>query len=251
MLKSLPSERQPEGETEAPPGLSGVVRPVSSLNPAEREAMYGLLASYFSDTSPAIFARDLAEKESVILLHDAAGHMRGFSTFMRLQALVEGRTVQAFFSGDTIVHHDYRAETALPRLWAQHVFRLAAEPGQGEVYWFLICSGYKTYRFLPLFFREFYPTCTSPTPPEMQQVLDALARCKFPTEYDQSRGVVRLHGATPLRPAVADVTEARLRDPHVAFFAAANPGHAQGDELACIAPLRVENLTPAGRRMLR
>jgi hypothetical protein len=60
---------------------------------------------------------------------------------------------------------------------------------------------------------------------------------------------VRLQHATPLRAGVADIDTRRLHDPHVAFFAAANPGHTAGDELVCLARLVPENLTSAGRRM--
>jgi hypothetical protein len=53
-----------------------------------------------------------------------------------------------------------------------------------------------------------------------------------------------------LRQGVGDVTEARLRDPVVALFAARNPGHVDGDELACLCELSEANLTAAGRRVL-
>jgi hypothetical protein len=41
-----------------------------------------------------------------------------------------------------------------------------------------------------------------------------------------------------------------MDDPHVACFAARNPGHARGDELACLCELTESNLTRAGRRMV-
>ena len=119
-----------------------------------------------------------------------------------------------------------------------------------EVYWFLISSGYKTYRFLPVFFRDFYPTYQSPTPTRLQRVLDSLAIQKFGTGYDRASGIVRLDHATPLRPAIAEVDSRRLRDPHVAFFETSNPAWNRGDELACITRIHPDNLTPAGRRML-
>ncbi len=62
--------------------------------------------------------------------------------------------------------------------------------------------------------------------------------------------MVRLAHATPLRPGVAELESRHLRDPHVAYFTAANPGHARGDELACLTEVHPSNLTPAGRRML-
>jgi hypothetical protein len=169
---------------------------------------------------------------------------------MRMQTTVDGAPVVAFFSGDTIIDQGAWGETVLPRLWAQHVFGLAAAIPSARAYWFLISSGYKTYRFLPVFFRTFYPTYSAPTPPHAQRTLDALARLKFPDEYDPASGVVRFAQATPLRPGVADLSEARLSDPQVAFFVAANPGHAAGDELACLTEIAPANLTAAGRRML-
>lgn len=230
--------------------LTGQVRPVADLHPAECDRMYTLLTSYFANTTPAQFARDLAEKEWVIVLHDeATGQIQGFSTLMRLRAVVDAQPIVAFFSGDTIIDRSYWSELELPRLWARHVFGLAAEIHDARVYWFLISSGYKTYRFLPVFFREFYPTCGRPTPPAVQRVLDTLGRLKFGGAYDPSRGVVRLAQPAPLRPGVAEIHERRLRDPHVAFFVAANPGHIYGDELACLTELTPANLTAAGRRM--
>jgi hypothetical protein len=61
---------------------------------------------------------------------------------------------------------------------------------------------------------------------------------------------VRFPEPTPLRSGLAELKPARLRDPHVAFFVRANPGHARGDELACLSEIEYHNLTPAGGRMV-
>jgi hypothetical protein len=213
--------------------------------------MYTLLAYYFAKVTPSQFERDLAEKEWVILLTDVAtGQVQGFSTLMRLSVTVDDQPVVAFFSGDTIIHRGYWGEAELPRLWGRHVFSLAEAMPEARVYWFLISSGYKTYRFLPVFFRDFYPTYQRPTPPTIKRVVDALAQLKFPSEYDPERGIVQMAKAAPLRSGVAEVTAQRMKDPHVAFFVAANPGYAQGEQLACLVELTHANLTPAGRRIL-
>jgi hypothetical protein len=233
------------------PRLEGGVRLVDELSPAERDRMFAVLSRYFAHVTRRRFEADLAEKEWAILLVDGVSNrIQGFSTMMRLEAVVDEQVVVGLFSGDTIVEREYWGETLLPRLWSRHAFALAASLPGARVYWFLICSGYKTYRFLPVFFREFYPTFERPTPPRIKHLIDAFCFMKFPREYDPEGGVVRFADAAPLQPGVADVTEQRLRDPHVAFFAAANPGHARGDELACLVELVPENLSPAGRRML-
>src|SRR5262249_443466 len=157
---------------------------------------------------------------------------------MRLAANIDGQDVVAFFSGDTIIALEYWGDSLLARLWSRTVFAeaeliMAARPSV-RVYWYLICSGYRTWRFLPVFFREFWPNLNGPTPSHAQNILDTLGRKKFGSHYIRGSGIVRFPSATPLRGGVSDVTEERLADPQVAFFARMNPGHAAGDELACL-----------------
>jgi hypothetical protein len=232
--------------------LVGEVRAVSALSADEREQMYVLMDRHFLAMSREGFAADLAEKRSLILIYAATSRqLVGFSTLTRIDSCDEAGPVCAFFSGDTIMDRAYWGSPLLAQIWARHVFDLAAQAGTPRVYWFLICSGYKTYRFLPLFFRTFYPTYTCPTPPEVARLIDRLAGAKFPHEYCPASGIVRLARPTPLRAEVAPLTAERQRDPHIAFFAEANPGHAEGDELVCLTELSHANLTPSGRRMLR
>ena len=256
-LKSPPSDRA--GTTAGrllPPTLSaerlaGTVKPVASLTAAEREAMLWLMTASYHNVDRCSFEGDLAEKEWAILLHEREqGTLQGFSTLMRLEETVDGQPLTAFFSGDTVINRPFWGETVLPRLWGRLVFSLAEEIRERPVYWFLICSGYKTYRFLPVFFRSFYPGHGQDNAAALRAILELLARRRFPEEFDAEQGVVRLRRATPLKPGLAEVTAQRLRDPHIAFFQQANPGHIRGDELACLAQVSLENLTAAGRRML-
>jgi hypothetical protein len=123
---------------------------------------------------------------------------------------------------------------------------------RGSLYWFLISKGYKTYRYLPLFFREYYPRHATPTPPWAKSVIDVLGRQKYPRAYDPTAGIIRAGStACRLRRHVAAVTFAKLRDPAVSFFVETNPGHELGDELCCIAPLTRENFSNAAVRPLR
>lgn len=245
---SLPSEG-------ADRRLTGCALPRARLTAADRDQMYGLLRRCFAGTDRARFEADLAEKETVIVLRDTADDaIRGFSSLMRLTACIDDRRVIAFFSGDTIVDPEFWGDTALSRIWSQVVFgeadRLAAEAPDTRVYWFLICSGYKTWRFLPVFFREYYPNADTPTPASARQLLDTFGTQKFGAEYLPDAGVVRFRHPSPLRGGIADLTQERLRDRHVAFFARMNPRHAEGDELACIVEISRANLTRAGRRMV-
>lgn len=251
----LPALTPPLFEPNADRRLAGAVVSPADLTRQECGEMYGLLSAYFSDTCRDRFEADLEEKESVMLLRETqSGRIRGFSTSMRLSARVDGREVVAFFSGDTIVAREYWGESLLSRLWAQTIFGeadrvVAARPGT-RIYWFLICSGFRTWRFLPVFFREFHPNPETPTPPHLQRTLHTLGKLKFGDQYREDLGVVRFHAATPLREGVGEVTERRLRNPRIAFFTRMNPRHAAGDELACLTEVSRANLTRAGERMV-
>jgi hypothetical protein len=245
----------PRFEDSVTPRMFGCVVPRSSVSHAEIAEMYGLLETYFAGTSHRQFAADLAEKESVFLLRDSSsGQIQGFSTSMRLSARIDEQDVVAFFSGDTIIAREYWGDSLLARLWSRTVFAEAdfivkARPAT-RVYWYLICSGYRTWRFLPVFFREHWPNMLAATPAQQQHILDALGGQKFGEQYIRGAGVVRLKSATPLRSGVSDVTSTRMMDPQIAFFARMNPGHTRGDELACLTEITPGNLTRAGQRMV-
>src|SRR5262249_6615643 len=170
---------------------------------------------------------------------------------MLLEVEVAGRPVKALFSGDTIVAREYWGDNALSHVWGRLALSLIDSLGEGELYWFLLSKGYKTYRFLPVFFREFYPRHDVATPAWARAVLDALARSRYPDAYDSALGILRGGpGKDRLREGIAGVTPERLHDPHVRSFVGRNPGHAQGEELCCLAPLTRENFTPAAYRVL-
>ena len=252
-IAALPTWKSPRSES---PRLSADVLPRERVTPSDRDDMYRLLAAYFQNTSVQQFAHDLAEKDTVILLRDPEdARVVGFSTLMKIEITIENRNVVGFFSGDTIIAREHWGSSLLARLWVTTVFRAADRIRQHSpdtlFYWFLISSGYKTWRYLPTFFVAYAPHPELHASPFERQVVQTLATRKFGDDYDADAGIVRFRRASPLRPGVAEVTERRLRDPLVEFFIRMNPGHEQGDELACLVPISRSNLTPAGLRMLK
>jgi hypothetical protein len=252
LIGARPTWKSPPSE---PPRLSADVIPRERVTPSDREDMYRLLETYFQNTSVEQFAHDLAEKDTVILLRDPnSARVVGFSTLMKIEITIENRRVAAFFSGDTIIAREHWGSSLLARLWVTTVFREADRIRQHSpdtlFYWFLISAGYKTWRYLPTFFVAYVPHPDVRPSPFDHQVVQTLAAQKFGDDYQADAGVVRFRRANPLRPGVAEITERRLRDPFVQFFIRMNPGHRQGDELACLVPISRSNLTPAGLRML-
>ncbi len=223
----------------------------TELSPATIEEMFAVFSENFAQSPSEIFHRDLINKDWVILLHDEQCHVQGFSTLALYETDYCGQRISVVYSGDTIIRREYWGTPELPKRWIHTVLEKSADMAQ-PVYWLLITSGYKTYRFLTVFYKEFYPCHDRPTPPEIQSLMDYLAQQRFSHEYHRDLGIVRFqNGATPLRDGVAEVTEERLHDPHVTHYIKMNPHHDQGDELVCITQVHLDNFTPAGRRMAR
>jgi len=232
--------------------LTGRLVGLHELTDEQRDTMFALMQRYYDNVARANFEADLAEKRWIIQVYDAlTGELCGFSTQMLLDIEVQGRPIKALFSGDTIVARDYWGDSTLAQVGGRLALSLMDAYPEAELYWFLISKGYKTYRFLPVFFHEFYPRPETPTPAWARAIVDALGRFKYPTAYDPTTGIVRASPrADRLRGGVADITHERLRDPAVRFFVEHNPGYARGDELCCLAALTRANFTPAAYRVL-
>jgi hypothetical protein len=238
-------------ESARPLRLEGRIERVTALDDRTRDAMFRLLAGHFIGVDRETFETDLAAKTCAILLEDDDGELRGFSTMVLYRTLAAGTSRTIVYSGDTIVHRDWWGSASLARTWVKAVRLLAAEDGRGELFWFLLTSGFRTYRFLPVFFRDFHPRFDEPAPDATAAFLAAIARERFGDQYDAATGVVRFTRPQVLAPELLDLPDGRTMDPHVAFFLARNPGHVRGDELACLTRIHDDNLTPAGRRMAR
>ncbi len=221
------------------------------LGRGQRAQMYDLFRRHFEAAPREPFFRDLRDKEWVIWLEDGAGHLVGFSTLSMYRVDHAGERLTVVYSGDTIVDPGAWRSTVLSRTWIDAVQRLYRERGAGRLLWLLIVSGFRTYRFLPVYFREFYPRFDRPTPTGVRGLMDRLASGRFGARYDPGSGIVRFATPQVLRTELSRIPPGKLSDPHVAFFARANPGHVGGAELVCLTELARCNLTRAARRIVR
>jgi hypothetical protein len=213
-----------------------------------KRAMFELLRRHFEGVSEAQFTLDLSEKNWVLLLLREE-RVVGFSTFAVYESCFQDETLTVLYSGDTIVAPEAWNSTALPRGWISAVRTIRDQKPLQRCIWLLLTSGFRTYRLLPVFWREFYPSLQNSM--EMPKLLEHLARERFGEQYLHERGVVRFAQPQRLAGQLQDVPPGRLRDPHIGFFLKRNPGWIEGDELVCLTELHDENLTPAGRRMVR
>jgi len=231
--------------------MTPVVKPIERLTDIDRREMFGLLERCFSGVALDVFEDDLANKTLAILLRAAHGELQGFSTLALYHAAGPGGEVATIAcSGDTIVAPEAWGSSALSRAWINTAMRWHAEHGSGRLYWLLITSGFRTYRFLPVFFRCFYPHYEYQTSPESVSWTHRLAEERWGAAYDRASGIVRFEQPQRLRLPLAGVPAGKADDPHIRHFLKLNPGHTKGDELVCLCELSGGNLTRAGRRMV-
>ena len=229
--------------------MKGNIRQCRDIDDDTLDAMYALFCKQFDGVSRDVFSRDLGDKTWVLLLRDDDDTLCGFSSMDLYDLEVDGREVSVVYSGDTVVKSDTWSDSALSYYWMGAIDYLRRLHRKERLYWFLIVSGYRTYRFLPVYSDTFYPRHDRPTPADVQAIMDAAATARFGRNYDADKGIVRLDNPALLKGSFRGIPANRMSDPHIAFFAERNPGHEQGDELVCFAILAEDELTRLGRRM--
>ena len=251
--------------SKSPPNRSLVPTVCSpqALSEADRENMLSLMNRYYHNVKPAKFLQDLMDKDFVICLratledhpvkrHNAQlGTVLGFSTQKVFVHDFNGNPCRILFSGDTIVSREHWNSPLLARAWGRLVMRLIGESPM-PLYWLLLSKGYRTYRFLPLFFHNYAPSSQGLDNVELDGMRHALTRHLFGLAYNPETFTVsgRAIDNYFLRTGVADIDQARLCDRNVRRFLHLNPSYNEGDELSCIAPLTVDNFTGAARRVI-
>jgi hypothetical protein len=230
--------------------IVGETRRVSDLTRDELCACFELLQRLFLGVTWEDFLRDLEEKDDVMFLRDADTRaIGGFSTLTELEIDVAGEPVPVVFSGDTAVLPEYRTSFALGQELARH-FHHAHERHPGRpVSYVLISKGWRTYKIMPFFFREFFPRHDAETPPFERALIDAFGGSRYTDRYDE--GVIRFAGesAPRVRPDGVDADPAKS-DPHTEFFLRVNSRYLDGDELVCAARIHPANYTAQLRRLL-
>jgi hypothetical protein len=228
--------------------LSYNVVAIEDLLPITIEQMLRLLGQHFDNVDADTFAADLAAKDRVILLHEPEqGRLCGFST---LQVYAH-EDIRVAFSGDTIIAPEHWGSIQLPLAFGHTLLNeLERRPDQ-PLYWLLTSKGFRTYRFLPVFFRQFAPHFAG-SDQGLTELRNRVAQDRWGERFDASAGLLRAdsHAQRLSDKLLERDRQHRQRDPHIAYFFQHNPGYAKGDELVCFAPFRPDNLCAFVRRKL-
>ena len=221
----------------------------TELTPVDKVAMHTLLSHHFAGATSTVFETDLNLKNWVLLLKDEHCMLKGFSTLLMYDVAFEGELITVVYSGDTIIDPSVWSSSALSLAWIAAVNELKTQYKGAKLYWLLISSGFRTYRFLPTFWQTFYPRHDQAMPEKSRRLMQFLCHRQFGEWYDEAAGIVRFPMPQRLKGHLEGIPPERLRNPHVRFFNAQNPEAMKGDELVCLTEISEDNLTKAGQRM--
>lgn len=215
---------------------------VPFLNENDKQSMFELMKDNYSGVNRAVFLKDLHEKDYVIILK-SKDRLCGFSTFALSQHNINGRNIRLAFSGDTVISKENRNSRQLPVSFGvlmNRIEKLSDEP----LYWMLISKGFRTYRFLPVYFKEFYPVYNRDTPGPEKELIDSLGKKLFPKRYREDLGIISSSGQA-VKNFLEDQQVINQRDDeHIQFFNTKNKNWPQGDELLCLVRYNRKNLNP-------
>jgi len=225
---------------------------IQQLTSQERLLMFELMQECYENIHRDKFEKDLDAKWSVLQVHDPTNdRLVGFSTQVILEASVDRKTITALFSGDTVVRPSHWGDPALAHEWGQLALRLIDQNTSKQLYWFLTSKGFRTYRYLPLFFRKYSPCFSEGLAHKHIAAMDALGQMVGGQRYDPTRQVIlSAPDKDYVRKGISEPNARKNKDPHVRFFLERNPGYVHGDELCCIAPLSRQNFTRAAYRVI-
>ena len=225
------------------PLFSRVV-PRGSLDECRRREMLALMHVCYEGVTAERFATDLDEKQLVILLFARAGReLVGFSTVRIGEEQLRGRRVDLVYSGDTVIHPDHWGSKSLQAAFGRLLLARKLRQPLRPCLWLLLSGGYKTYLMMVRNFPRSFPSRGWAPDPVRESFLERVARSWFGDQYDSARGIVRFRGPHyRVRHGIAPVDARTATNLDVDFYLERNPAHADGDELVCLAEIRLRDL---------
>jgi hypothetical protein len=224
--------------------------PVFTLDETTRDQMVRIYLASYDGSSETIFLGDLATKDEVLLVR-AAGELVGFTTLRIFDRDWHGRRVRIVYSGDTVIERAHWGQQSLAFAWISRMGAFKREHLDTPLFWFLLVKGHRTFRYLPVFGKSFYPHW-SVDRSDLKPLADTLALEMFPNDYNPATGIVEFgRSRGHLKPHLALPTPEEMEREGVSFFLERNPGFQRGHELVCLCEVEEHNMKALTLRLFR
>ncbi|UYZ83613.1 hypothetical protein MTZ49_13590 [Entomomonas sp. E2T0] len=217
---------------------------VNSITASKKQQMAAIYFQYYQGSDLERFYQDLDNKNEVLFL-EQQGQMVGFTTI----EFYSFQQKMIVYSGDTIVMPEHWQQQSLHSAWIQRMGKLKQDNPTTPIYWFLLVKGYRTYKYLIVFAKSFYPHWDG-LQPELKQLADQLAVAKFVELYNVRTGVVECPSEYGyLKEDLTDIASHEQQKKSSQFFLSKNPYYYKGHELVCLCELSADNLQSRAQKL--
>jgi hypothetical protein len=221
------------------------------IDSIDRRAMHELMMGSYCDVTREGFESDLDRKQLAAILRSADGKVRGFTTLALNPGGYRASDHDILYSGDTIIDPAYWGSLEMMRGFTTGVGRILGGLGGRRLFWLLTSKGHRTYMLMAQFCKVFYPSYVEGESEDLRAIARQCGRLLYPNHWSEEKGVLTFSGKNgPLKRGLVQGTYDRVKNPHVQFFLATNPGFGEGDELLCVAELHPENARRSAREFM-
>ncbi|MCW8932344.1 MAG: hypothetical protein OQL19_19180 [Gammaproteobacteria bacterium] len=225
-----------------------ICKPIEKINLKERDEIVELYLSYYDGSNAGQVISDLNNKTDIILMI-YKNKVVGFTTLELYERQWQKCPVRIVYSGDTIVAKEHWGQQSLTFACITRMGQYKQKKPDLPLYWFLIVKGHRTYKYLPVFVKIFYPYWGSQVD-SLKKMAEFLARDKFGEVYNAQTGVLEFpESKGHLKEQYAYPNDNEKNKLSVNYFLKRNPGYLKGYELVCLCELSRENMKPLTRRV--
>jgi hypothetical protein len=224
------------------------VRRTRDLTPRDWDDIW-TLTNEFYDVERDYAEAELRRRERIALFR-MNGALLGMASIAVWTARFRGRRLEVINTSHVLIRENWRGRNLLQKLGFLTFLRTRLRHPFRPIYWFFDTFSYKSYLLLPRNFSQFWPRHDEPTPEARAALIDRLATELYGPAWRPAYGIAVRSGQKRLRPVAAPLVLTPETPADIRFFAAANPGHAEGDVLICLCPLSLANWLSVARRAL-
>jgi len=218
------------------------------LTPADWDDIWALTDEFY-DVEREYAEAELRKRERIALFR-MNGALLGMASITIYTEKFRGRRLAVINTSHVLIRENWRGRNLIQKLGFRIFLATRLRYPLRPIYWFFDTFSYKSYLLLPRNFRRFWPRHDEPTPEPRTALIDQLATHLYGPAWRPARGIAVRSGQKRLRTTAAPLALTAESGRDLRFFAAANPGHAEGDMLVCLCPLTLGNWLSVARRAL-
>ena len=165
-----------------------ICKKIDQITECERKDIAELYLKYYAGSSAEQVEHDLLNKTEIILMI-SEGEIVGFTTLEIYEKEWNKKPIRVIYSGDTIIDKAHWGQQALTFACITRMGLYKNIKPNMPTYWFLIVKGHRTFKYLPVFMKHFYPHWEYQSN-TLKSIAEFLVKDKFGELYNINTGVI-------------------------------------------------------------